>query len=46
MRKSTVGWLVGLGTLAAIGAGMAQSMEAEGAVLKPAAVKVVGPGRK
>jgi len=45
MRKSTVGWLVGLGTLAAAGAGLAQSMEAEGAVVKPAPVRVVVPGR-
>jgi hypothetical protein len=45
MRKSTVGWLVGLGTLAAAGAGLAQSMEAEGAVLKPAPVKVLAPRR-
>jgi hypothetical protein len=45
MRKSTVGWLVGLGTLAAAGAGLAQSMEAEGAVVKPAPVRVVAPGR-
>jgi hypothetical protein len=39
MRKSTVGWLVGLGTLAAAGAGLAQSMQAEGAVIKPVAAR-------
>jgi hypothetical protein len=34
MRKSTVGWLVGLGAVAVVGAGLVESVEAEGAVVR------------